>query len=199
MNTELKSRAPAIRLDANRLLSLQAACFLVKALVAQGIAIEYIEEPCASLSAMEYVYQASGQAIPIGLDESLDELWALAVKEQGAGTSIDTGLSRGAVAALVLKPTLLGGVGAAIGRSGALRCISFPLISSHFLPCLVFFTLLLCSSLLLCVWRRLQKWRPGPGGALRRAPVPSSRLHLKARWRSSTLPSARAASTRTLA
>lgn len=134
LKKELGSRAPKIRLDANRLLSLQAACFIVKALVAERIEIEYIEEPCVNLTAMEYVYQASDQKIPIGLDESLDELWALAVKEQGVMANLDTGLSSGAVAALVLKPTLLGGVGSVLGTSTKPEwCLSH--LGDFFRPC----------------------------------------------------------------
>jgi O-succinylbenzoate synthase len=92
-------KSVALRLDANRRWTLeQANSFLVQI---AGLDIEYIEEP---ISNMRMLPDLQGKStVPIALDESLPEYFA-------------TGMQRQFIpAAVVLKPTLVGGWG---------RCLS---------------------------------------------------------------------------
>ena len=93
-----------IRLDANRAWTLEDACRFADAL--QGIAIDYLEEPLRDPAQLAAFHERTG--VRIGLDESLAE----GVDTVPAGT-----------AALVIKPTVVGGLHAATGlirRAGAL-------------------------------------------------------------------------------
>lgn len=83
----------ALRLDANRGWGLEQAVRFGRALGAAGV--EYLEEPLRDPSRQEEFFDATG--IPVALDESLLELRP------------DDLERRGAVGAVVLKPTLLGG------------------------------------------------------------------------------------------
>ena len=89
----IRGRA-TLRLDANRAWSIDAALNFLSELDPEGI--EYIEEPLQSLE--EYPLLLKTLTIPIALDESLQELSPLSPL-----------LTRG-INALILKPTLLGGI-----------------------------------------------------------------------------------------
>ncbi len=84
----------AIRADANRAFALGEVPTLLAALAAFDL--EYVEEPAAGLGPT----LAARLAVPVALDES--------AAEPGAEAWLDAALASGAVAALVLKPTLLG-------------------------------------------------------------------------------------------
>lgn len=84
-----------LRLDANRQWDLQQAGQFARQIT--GTEIEYIEEPCASFAdTVELRHRFP--ALPVALDESLRDL----------GGSISKELA--AFAAVILKPTLMGGV-----------------------------------------------------------------------------------------
>jgi O-succinylbenzoate synthase len=83
-----------LRLDANRAWSIDAALNFLSELDPKGI--EYIEEPLQSLK--DYPLLLKKLTLPIALDESLQRLSPLSPL-----------LTRG-IEALILKPTLLGGV-----------------------------------------------------------------------------------------
>ena len=87
----------ALRLDANRSWELEQAVRFGRELGAA--AVEYLEEPLRDPSGLEDFFDATG--IAVALDESLPELRPDDLEE------------RRAVGAVVLKPTLLGGVGRA--------------------------------------------------------------------------------------
>lgn len=84
-----------------------------------GAQLEYVEEPAAAL-----VERLGGpRACPLALDESLArddrEAW------------LDRALASGAVAALVLKPTVLGGIGACLALAGRARARGVDAVASH--------------------------------------------------------------------
>ncbi|UCC43954.1 MAG: o-succinylbenzoate synthase [Candidatus Zixiibacteriota bacterium] len=83
-----------LRLDANRAFALEQAVSFADRL--GGRNIEYIEEPCPSLD--ENLIFAEKSDIPVALDESIVE----------APEKVAENINR--VGALILKPTLLGGV-----------------------------------------------------------------------------------------
>ncbi len=89
----IRGRA-TLRLDANRAWSLDAALNFLSELDPEGI--EYIEEPLQSLEEYPLLFQTL--TFPVALDESLREL-----------TPFSPLLTRG-IEALILKPTLLGGI-----------------------------------------------------------------------------------------
>ena len=106
-----------IRLDANRLWDLETAVQFGKSI--DKTFIEYIEEPCGEFDRFPDFYGTTG--IPVALDESLEHIDPEAPRIQ-----------RG-VKALVLKPTILGGVRRtmdfiALARNHGLK----PVISSCF-------------------------------------------------------------------
>jgi O-succinylbenzoate synthase len=83
-----------LRLDANRAWDFDEAAWFAEGIA--DCAIEYIEEPCATLEDSLKVARNTG--LPIALDESLTDLQPQQLEDvQGC-------------AAVVLKPTLLGGV-----------------------------------------------------------------------------------------
>lgn len=84
-----------LRLDANRSWSLEQAVRYGRAIGVTGV--EYLEEPLRDPSRLEDFSDATG--IPVALDESL------------VGLRPDDLEKHPAVAAVVLKPTLLGGIG----------------------------------------------------------------------------------------
>ena len=87
----------ALRLDANRRWNLEQAVTFGRAIAAAGI--EYLEEPLGDPSRLEDFFDATG--IAVALDESLPELRP------------DDLERRPEIGALVVKPTLLGGIGSA--------------------------------------------------------------------------------------
>lgn len=84
----------ALRLDANRAWSLDEALEFARGVA--GVEIEYVEEPLAEPALLPRFAEKSG--IPVALDESL------------AGMPADGLADHGYAAAVVLKPTLLGGL-----------------------------------------------------------------------------------------
>jgi len=84
----------SLRLDANQSWSLEDALELARGIA--GCRIEYIEEPCRTLA--ESREFSVSTALPVALDESL-----LKTKPQKLDSYTD-------IAAMVLKPTLLGGI-----------------------------------------------------------------------------------------
>jgi O-succinylbenzoate synthase len=87
-----------IRLDANRAWTLDKACRFCDAL--SGVRIDYLEEPLRDPALLSDFYARTG--VGIGLDESLSE---------GHGGFPD------GTAALVIKPTVVGGIEVALGLS----------------------------------------------------------------------------------
>lgn len=107
----------ALRLDANRAWSLSDARHYVNAL--EGVALEYLEEPCESSD--DSVRLARETGVPIALDESL-----LGLDDARLAALTD-------VVAFVIKPTLAGGVSGAIRLAKAARqCGAEPVISAAF-------------------------------------------------------------------
>lgn len=107
----------ALRLDANRSWSLEEA--MAFGLETGGAGIEYMEEPLREPSRLREFFDATG--IPVALDESLLELRP------------DDLEGRREVGAVVLKPTLLGGITSAkqwVARAAALDIR--PVVSSCF-------------------------------------------------------------------
>ena len=107
----------ALRLDANRSWELEQAVRFGRALGDAGV--EYLEEPLRDPSRLDDFFGATG--IAVGLDESLLELRPV---------DLD---NRKAIGAVVLKPTLLGGVGRA--REWVARALAMnirPVVSGCF-------------------------------------------------------------------
>jgi O-succinylbenzoate synthase len=90
---------------------------IAEALGAAASRVDYVEEPCPH--AHELVEPLS---LLIALDESLVELPAAA---------LETALASGRVAALVLKPTLLGGLGRCLELAALARSYGVAAIASH--------------------------------------------------------------------
>lgn len=110
-----------LRLDANQRWDYQQALDFAKGVSAVKDVIEYIEEPFAAGTPghLEAFYRATG--IPTALDESLEALDPAAA------------VIPGGVAAIVLKPTLLGGFSRIMGFIGLARQHQIkPVISSCF-------------------------------------------------------------------
>lgn len=84
----------SLRLDANRNWSLEDALLFAKGI--EGCRIEYIEEPCRTVAESREFSVSTG--LPVALDESL-----LKLSPQELNDYTD-------MAAVVLKPTLLGGI-----------------------------------------------------------------------------------------
>jgi len=113
----LLDKRAALRLDANRAWSLQDAIRFGKEVGAEGIA--YLEEPLSHPSGLPAFFEATG--ISVALDESVRDL----APEELEG--------RKDVAAVVLKPTLLGGLSRA--RRWAEKAVELdltPVVSSSF-------------------------------------------------------------------
>ena len=106
-----------LRLDANQSLSASEARAYLPRFAEQGL--EYVEEPCART-------ELGGLAeleVPLALDESLAQLAATAdIAEQLRGL---------AVSALILKPTLLGGVSACYAWADVAARLGASVILSH--------------------------------------------------------------------
>jgi O-succinylbenzoic acid--CoA ligase len=106
----------SLRLDANRTWPRESVRERLAALAT--LPIEFIEEPCVD------AHRLLGEALPIriALDESLTTL---------SSDDIDVALASPSLAALILKPTLLGGMHACLELAGRARRAGVPAIVSH--------------------------------------------------------------------
>ena len=106
---ELRRRFPdvALRADANRAWSWDEAARFADAV--QPLALEYVEEPLADASLLERLCRETG--LPIALDESL------------AAAAMATDDVPGWTAAVVLKPTLLGGLARSVRLARAAQAV----------------------------------------------------------------------------
>lgn len=84
----------SLRLDANRAWSIEEALDFARGV--EGVEVEYIEEPLAEPELLPRFAAKSG--LPVALDESLAGMPAAALKDHGYASAV------------VLKPTLLGGI-----------------------------------------------------------------------------------------
>lgn len=118
-----------LRLDANRAWTFEEAVSFCQKIV--GLPLEYLEEPLTDPKRLGEL--ADRQPIPLALDETLLET---------SGASLNSLLGRPGIAALVLKPTLLGGIKktlelARLGQShGLLSVISSSFESEVGINCL---------------------------------------------------------------
>jgi isochorismate synthase/2-succinyl-5-enolpyruvyl-6-hydroxy-3-cyclohexene-1-carboxylate synthase/2-succinyl-6-hydroxy-2,4-cyclohexadiene-1-carboxylate synthase/O-succinylbenzoate synthase len=107
----------ALRADANRGWDFPDALAFAAALSAAGTALQYVEEPLRDASALGAFYEAAERSCATALDESVDE-GAL-----GGGAGLGVGARRAGapsapppaplppgVAALVIKPSVVGGI-----------------------------------------------------------------------------------------
>lgn len=88
------------------------------ALGAEVARVDYVEEPCA----LAHELLVEPLPLPIALDESLIEL---------PTAVLETSLASGRLAALVLKPTLLGGLGRCLELAALARSYGVAAIASH--------------------------------------------------------------------
>ena len=102
-----------LRLDANR--AWPAGEVVARMAGLRGLPIDFVEEPCADLAQLI----GTRLALPVALDESLADT---------TGATLDALLGWPQVGALVVKPTILGGI--ARCRELAAR-VSVPVIVSH--------------------------------------------------------------------
>ena len=105
-----------LRLDANRAWPRDAVHEWLAAL--SGLPIDYVEEPCLDA----HLLLAEQLTCPIALDESLALL---------APEVLDAALRSSSLAALVLKPTLLGGLHACVELARRARAAGVAAIVSH--------------------------------------------------------------------
>jgi o-succinylbenzoate synthase len=111
----------ALRLDANQSWPLDEVERRLAELAALAVAIEYVEEPAAGLAA-RLAARGTSFALPVALDESLaasDRAW------------LDAALASGAVAAIVLKPTVLGGLEACLALAARARAHGVDAVVTH--------------------------------------------------------------------
>lgn len=83
-----------------------------------GLAIDYVEEPCQD----SHLLLGEPLALPIALDEGLASLTA---------GELDAALASRRLAAVVLKPTLLGGLTAALALAARARAAGVAAVASH--------------------------------------------------------------------
>lgn len=103
----------ALRLDANRAWDWDDAVRFAEGV--RGLALDYVEEPLADAARLPELWHDTG--LPVAVDESVQE-----------GAEI-----RGWASAAVLKPTLIGGVGATIRRAAEARSVGVrPVLSAAF-------------------------------------------------------------------
>jgi o-succinylbenzoate---CoA ligase len=103
-----------LRIDANRAWPRNAVAQRMGELA--GLPIEYVEEPCAG------AHELLPLPLPVALDESLAEL---------TDDQIDKVLARDGLAALVLKPTLLGGLRACLRLAERARAAGVGVVVTH--------------------------------------------------------------------
>jgi o-succinylbenzoate synthase len=106
-----------LRLDANQSLSVAQAQACLPRFAEHGL--EYIEEPCAR----DDLARLAELRVPLALDESLIQL--------ADGVAMPSNLSTLGVSALILKPTLLGGVSACCDWADIAAHIGAKVILSH--------------------------------------------------------------------
>ena len=107
----------SLRLDANRAWSLDEAREFARGV--EGLRIEYLEEPLADPAGLEGFARASG--IPVALDESTVGMEPEALSKHRYASAV------------VLKPTLLGGLSRALGLANrALSLGMRPVVSSAY-------------------------------------------------------------------
>lgn len=106
-----------LRVDANRSWPADRVVELMRAYA--GLPIDYIEEPCADAAALA---TREPLPLPIALDESLAAI---------AEHELDVALRSGRIAALVLKPTLLGGFARCLELAARARAAGVVAIVSH--------------------------------------------------------------------
>lgn len=108
--------AVALRLDANRAWSLEQATDFAGSIA--GVALDYVEEPTPDAADHPALWLDTG--LPLALDETL--------QEPGGEAHL-----RGWAAAAVLKPTLVGGLMAALRLAAAARAVGVrPVLSASF-------------------------------------------------------------------
>ena len=106
----------ALRLDANRAWTVEQATAFAHAV--DGVPLDYLEEPTPNVGDHPALWLDTG--LPIALDETL--------QEPGGEDYL-----RGWAAAAVLKPTLVGGLMAALGLAAAARAVGVrPVLSASF-------------------------------------------------------------------
>ena len=108
--------AAALRLDANRAWTAEQTAAFARAV--DGVPLDYVEEPTPDAAAHPALWLDTG--LPIALDETL--------QEPGGADHL-----RGWAAAAVLKPTLVGGLMAALRLAAAARAVGVrPVLSAAF-------------------------------------------------------------------
>ena len=105
-----------LRIDANR--SWPRGEVEARLAALSHLPIDYVEEPCHDA----HLLLTGPLACPIALDESLVDL---------APAALEIALGSPALAALVLKPTLLGGLAACLALAGRARLHGVAAIASH--------------------------------------------------------------------
>ncbi len=109
--------AVSLRLDANRAWAFEEAAEFVRAVA--GVRFEYVEEPLADSARLPELVERFG--VPVALDESLVGLEPHALEEHRYARAV------------VLKPTLLGGISLTLRlASRALRLGMTPVVSSAY-------------------------------------------------------------------
>ena len=98
--------AVALRLDANRAWSWDEAMAFADGV--RGVRLDFLEEPLQEAARMPELWHDTG--LPLALDET--------VQEEGGEAQV-----RGWAAAVVLKPTLVGGVARTLGLAAAARAV----------------------------------------------------------------------------
>lgn len=107
----------SLRLDANRAWDFEEVLRFARGV--EGVGIEYIEEPLADPDGLKEFASVCG--IPVALDESL------------AGMAPEMLVEHGYAGAVVIKPTLLGGISQALRMASRAREIGArPVISSAY-------------------------------------------------------------------
>jgi O-succinylbenzoate synthase len=107
----------ALRLDANRAWSFEEALRFARGI--KGVEVEYVEEPLAEPELLSRFAEEGG--LPVALDESLAGLPAAGLAGHGYATAV------------VLKPTLLGGLSRALSLAARAEDLGMkPVVSSAF-------------------------------------------------------------------
>jgi O-succinylbenzoate synthase len=107
----------ALRLDANRAWSFEEALEFARGI--EGVRVEYLEEPLADPAGLEGFARACG--VPVALDESL------------VGMAPDSLGEHGYASAVVMKPSLLGGLSRVLRLAGRAEGLGIrPVVSSAY-------------------------------------------------------------------
>ncbi len=114
---EVLGKEVSLRLDANRAWSFAEAAHFARAV--EGLEYEYIEEPLRDPTGLADLVRDHG--VPVALDESL------------VGMAPEDLQRRAYVRAVVIKPTLVGGISRTLRLAGEARRLGFtPVISSAY-------------------------------------------------------------------